>query len=345
MLDWPRLLAQHGVPFKEQRNEVYVQCPFCGKADQGTHMGISLRGRGWGCFRQAKHRGKSDVRLIAALLKLDFARAAALVGRPLAGLAPDEDLAASVRRRLSPEPAEARRTALDWPPGVKPLSGGPKTREKAIFYDYLAGRGYSPKALETLCECYGLHYAMTGPFAYRLLLPIDDAEGRLVTWTGRTVSQHTLPRYLTLSPHAGSKLAADGMPLALAPITDMLWQEARLFQVPRRTLIVCEGPFDAMRVDYANRRDDVMATCLFGKTLSQAQYDKLCTLAEYCEHKFIMLDPDAKLDTFALSDKLFSLGFHPIDLPEKYEDAGDARLTLATLRYIVAEEIDKWQSP
>jgi hypothetical protein len=341
MTDWQRILTQHGIPFADKGRNLYVKCVFCGTADEGQHLGISTTGRGWGCWRNAKHRGKSEVRLLAALLRVDPLRAAALLGRPAGGPVADLDLGGSVRRLLADAPPEAAGEALSLPPEIKPLSGS-RTWERGIFLDYLKDRGYQPKDVWLLCEEFHLHYAMTGPFAYRLVLPVYDETG-LKTWTGRTVSQNTQPRYLTLSTHADSKLAEEGMPLARAPITDMLFQEDHLFSVPQQTLVVCEGPFDAMRVAFAHRRRSVSATCLFGKVLSDVQFDKLAQLAQYSDHKFLLLDSDARLSAFGLNDRLSSLGFHAIHLPGEYKDPGDERLGFADLRDLIEAEIEKHQ--
>ena len=51
MFDWISFLDKHGIEYSTRgpstsRGNVYVHCSFCGQADQGKHLGISLEGKG-----------------------------------------------------------------------------------------------------------------------------------------------------------------------------------------------------------------------------------------------------------------------------------------------------------
>lgn len=353
MTDWRGLLTKHRIQFVESgpstaRDNLYVHCPFCGSADQGHHMGISTRGRGWGCWRNARHRGRSDSRLLAALLRITQDKASTLLGERRTEMVDDEDLASLVQRTLEKPDLLVRRHVVKIPAEVRPLGGG--RRGEQIFFDYLqTGRGYHQDDVAELARRYDLHFAMKGPFAYRLVLPVSDQDG-LATLTGRSVVPDVDLRYLTLSHREDSPLVTKmELPVARGPITDYLLWEDRLLLDPPRTLVVCEGPFDAMRVDWAHVIEsmhasliNVAATCLFGKVITSAQFDKLATLSDFSDEKFLLLDPDARFSVLETVDRLAPLGFKPIYLDERWEDPGDRKLPLSEIRHLVREEVRKY---
>lgn len=348
--DWKRLLVQHRVEYVEHgpstaRDNVYVHCPWCGQSDRSHHMGISLRGRGWGCWRNARHRGRSDAYLLAALLRVPLDRARAILGQGPSSSPSDLDLAAQVRATLDKKD-EPERLAVELPGDMHQLWSGHSGR-RFVFLEYLQERGYEFSDASRIAEHYDLHFATRGPFTYRIVLPVRDQWGELCTFTGRTVSEDEGLRYLTLSTDPASRLVEQGMPLARGPITDYLFQEDRLFATPPRTLVVVEGPFDAIRVDWAHRsalQDYIMATCLFGKALSAVQLDKLATVSDFVDEKLVLLDPDARFQTFDLVARLEQFGFRPMYLSDQWEDPGDPRLPLSEIRRLVAKEVRRLRS-
>jgi len=110
MIDWIQLLSRNSIPYREERHNIYVHCIWCGAADQGMHLGISTRGAGWGCWRNKRHRGKSYIRLLAALLRISDAQARALLGIRGEALLPDNDL----RTRFSAVRSADRCARLRW---------------------------------------------------------------------------------------------------------------------------------------------------------------------------------------------------------------------------------------
>lgn len=310
-----------------------MQCPFCGSADKGQHMGISLRGRGWGCWRNTRHRGKDPARLLSAVLHVNYSQAAALVERGGGHAGTDNDLLTQLNKlrggTLEPEPVH-----FQMPKEIKPLESQ-RHKLHEIFFQYLMEeRGYSHEDTMRLCKRFGLYYCLSGTFAYRLIIPIADLEGRLVTWTGRSVSPTAEPRYLTLSWKAG-RMQELGLPLAREPITDCLLQEGKLFNEPTKTLVLCEGPLDAIRVDYACRKQYVHATCLFGKAVSDRQIDKLATLSEFYDDCVLLLDSDAELDLLEMSTRLGPLGFRILKLPGAWKDPGE--MPMQEIRQLLEE--------
>lgn len=317
MIDWPRLLTQHGIEFVESgpstsKNNLYVHCPMCGASDQGHHMGISTEGRGWGCWRNSNHRGRSDVKLLKVLLDISYERAAELIGGPK--LESNASLKEKFTQIMSPVNYESsKKHKLILPPEILPLYN-PRIKNKIrpIFAEYLSDRGYPEDIQPQISSTYKLHWALQGQWKYRLIFPIYTRSG-LATWTGRHVTPGIEPRYdtLTVDPN---KAYRDTY-YSTTNIKDCLFNERWLFKREGgRALVVCEGPFDAMRIDYNGRKQEVYSTCLFGKTVSDMQLEKLYELGHYYNKCFVLLDPDAALDVFQLLQRIKPIGFTPLKL-------------------------------
>lgn len=345
MIDWRKILDQLGIDYKEggkstAKNNIYVSCPWCGESD-GQHLGISVKGKGWGCWRRQEHRGTSATKLIAALTGMSFAQAARIVGEEDAlELVGDEAVATKIRSMLMSS-AEAQSNVTEKPKELKfpseirllkdrpySLKSGKRVKYGVDkpFRDYLIKRGYEIFELGLLSRYYGLHYALSGLFQYRLIFPVFGEHGDLVTWTGRTVVPDKEPRYLslTMDPELAKKY---DMGPALANIKDCLFNEYELFKYKeqRKLLIVVEGPFDAMRVDFVGRENSkVNATCMFGKTVSDTQLEKLDQVARKFKYRLLLTDPDASMDNFALWNKLKHMDFEVAKLDgKKYKDPAE----------------------
>lgn len=340
MLDWPQFLRSHRIDFVEHgpstsKGNLYVDCPYCGPTFKGYPLlGISLKGRGWGCWRNKNHRGKSPVRLVAALLNISITRAAELLNLRSAPLESDDTIGDRVREMVNgkPEASATQATVLTLPKEFKPIRAD---RQGQIFLDYLKNeRHYATDQALSISARYDLRFAMKGPFAYRIIMPIYDREERLVTWTGRTISPIKEPRYKTLSTKSDDE--DNDQPLALSPITDHIFKEPDLPE-SGDLLLVTEGPFDAIRLDYAGsflKRRTVAATCIFGKVIHDSQIDKLADL-DY-RRKLLLLDSDAKLDSYRVIEALRPLGFQTATIPERYKDADQMSLSAAQ-RFIIRE--------
>ncbi len=324
VFDWETFLRNRKIEFVtagHTRGNVGVACPFCGDADQGHHLGINLKGRGWYCWRNRAHRGIKPHRLIQALLRCSYFEVQRIVGdgaSPL--LAADESFGSHIRSKLSGEFQQPRaREAIRFPREIHRLHNCSEGVGR-LFLGYLCARGYSREEVYDLCGLYDLHYAMRGDFAYRVIFPVRMA-GELVTWTGRSISPATEPKYRTLV--ANEEKHQPGAPLAIHPIKDCLWNMDDLVEDVKRVLVVTEGPFDAMRLDYFGHRYGVRATCLFGKTISDEQLYWLEDIGSMYEEKYIMLDPDASLDLLSIMDRIGFLGFRSRKLPSGFADPAE----------------------
>lgn len=345
-LDWPRILNAQGVEFVETgpstaRGNIYTRCPFCGEDDQGHHMGISLSGKGWGCWRREAHRGKAPDKLLAALLRISRQQARNILGIGAPDLTSDASLSDRVKAAMAFNTPIAAAKRIKLPKEIKKLTKSYyRSPHQMIFASYLHERGYKWKQMSTLFHRYLLHYAVEGPFGYRLIFPVYDSLG-LASWTGRSVADDDL-RYRTLSTDP-EKATKSGLPVARAPISDLLFNEANLMNGSGNALVLCEGPFDAMRVDFACRGTGIRATCLFGKRVSDAQVEKLVHLSNQYDVKIFLLDKDALLDRFAMMERLSSAHFSMARLPSAWKDPGEA--PLMDLKEFVIDALDSSGSP
>lgn len=322
--DWPRFFERYHIDYSTSgpntsAGNAVIHCPWCGVADHGQHLSVSLQGRGYSCWRNHEHRGKNPARLIQMLINCSRDEAHRLAGRSDAPPASAEaDFGAHVASLLGAHDKQpiAATKALSFPKEVQPLL--PRSAD-GLFAKYLLGRGYTAADLPPLIERYHLRYALTGPFHHRLILPVYGREG-LVNWTGRLVGPGN-PRYKTLSTDS-EKAKASNLPVGRRSIEACLWQEDQLRE-GGEALILCEGPFDAMRVDYFVFRRYWRATCLFGSNLSIAQLTLLTTLVPRFRLRGLMLDPDAWAKRLPMLDRLLPLGFTPLFVPEGCKDPAE----------------------
>jgi hypothetical protein len=303
MFDWPVFLADHNVPFVSKganigHNEIGICCPYCGHADSGQHLAISLLGRGWICRRNRDHRGKAPARLVAALLGCSLEEAHRLTGSKAGPIVPtDATFGSSIASMFAPKPAETQAPPLSFPPEIKPAWTA------IMFLGYLMTRGYSAGEAEAVARQYELRGAMDGPFRYRLVIPVEMPDG-LATWTGRALVDGMVPRYKALSTDP-AKCKAEKLKPARLPVSQCLWNAKELADATGELLLVCEGPLDALRIDYYGREVGIRATCLFGKNMSHEQAELIPQLGNF-KRRALLLDNDAVLDTFRLAWKAAS---------------------------------------
>lgn len=315
--DWVRLLSAQGVAFVTRgpntaRGHISVKCPWCGEADPSQHLGIDLKGNRWGCLRNRGHRGRSRSRLIQALLRCSSERARHLAGEEaLAAPPPDEDFGARIRALVGVTAPEADKQ-LKLAPEFKPL----RLEASALpFWNYLRERGYTDTGIEWLAKTYNLHYARSGEFRYRVIVPVYDRHNCLMSWTGRTVSTTTELRYKALDRERSIRPAKElllGLPY--------LWS-----CVNPEVLVIVEGPFDAFRITSLGHQRGVYGTCLFGLEVSNNQVELLEGLAGRFARLILLLDPEEHWAPFHFIDRLVGLGVRRGTLPEGVEDPGTLR--------------------
>jgi hypothetical protein len=325
--DWPRFLTSQRIEWTDRghsatKNNIAIACPWCGSADPSQHLAISLEGRGYRCFRSPRqHSGRSIPRLIAALLGCSWSEALRLAG--ISGsawhLGQEDGLSAT----LTALTTTSDETATDHKPIGFPVEFRPLTENGAgrYFTDYLIeNRNYAEEDIRLLAKTYNLHYAIAGAFKWRVIFPVI-MNGQLVNWTGRSISPNENLRYRTLSANP-EKAKESRLPVAPRSIEKTLWNFDNLMRGGRE-LLICEGPFDAMRLDFLGATEGIRATCTWTKAVSDYQLDLLDELRGRFDHMTRVLDNDAQLDILAEIDRMAHLRCRTRKLPNGVKDPGE----------------------
>jgi hypothetical protein len=326
--DWLRFLKQHRIEFVTdgpnfaRGNVANIKCPWCGENDPSQHMGIGPKG--WGCLRNAGHRGKSPAWLVQRLLGCSLEEAKRVTGSA-ADLAPTLDefaASANALRRLSGVEVQTRAKKLALLPEFKPLLSGSVFAKP--FLDYLRARGYRDAQIKWLAENYKLHYATKGRFAYRIIIPIYDRFGQLLSWTGRTIVPEQQPRYKTLrmepderDPHGPVALLASNHTLLGLPV---LWGASN-----PRVLILVEGPFDALKLTAFGHSLGLYGASLFGLNVYTEQVAIVEELSRRFDRTYLLIDEDAVFQRLRLLNKLATVNVHPLKMPANSDDPGAMR--------------------
>lgn len=339
--DWTTFLDQRGIDYADRgpstsRGNVYIHCPFCGDADQGRHMGISVENKGWGCWRNAAHRGKAPQRLIQAILGCSWAEAAKIVGKRLGGGlwgAADAigQMLAGFEKVDGPLMEKLR-----FPHEFKTL-----THDKTFCAYLTEERGFHDKQVVLLTARFNLMCARSGDFTYRIILPIYDEYDELVTWTGRAINSSARIRYKTLT-NERDKLKKPTDPLAHGPITNYLFDMKQLYE-GGKFLVIVEGPLDALKLTLAAKQWGAQVTCLFGKVVSDDQLNRLADLSTLYDAMFLVLDPEAAADAMLLGQSLAAVGVTPHLLKGEH-DPGDMTPKEITALFDQLSELARNQS-
>lgn len=290
--DWKQFCDDYSVDYVERgpnvaSGHINVACPFCD--DPSEHMGLNLNPKTpyWSCWR-CRQAGRKPGFLISKILK----------NRKLTQQAIDDQTENSLDEfdNLFEEKEEKRKvttlTEKKLPFGVVPLKMDKPTAAPVIEYLWLE-RGFEREDIKELCKQYDLHYALAGPYAARVLLPVKY-EGKLISWTARALWKAKI-RYKTED--------SGDLKLLVANYDELIEKGGEL-------LCICEGPFDFLKLDfYANRMKDhaVRATCVFGTNYSTAQVNLLAKIMDNFEKAVVIFDEGAELFSMRLREELEAL--------------------------------------
>ena len=262
--------------YAEEGSEIAICCPLCG--DDRPRLYANAEHGAWTCFHC--HESGSLHRLLLAVCELDGSDAFE-AGRLLRQREEDDDLDDYFELREDKARARDPSTELRLPLQFHPVD----EQTPMIFADYLARRHVSKE----LAREFGIGYAVTGRYAYRVIVPVCSEEPKLLTFIARTV--------LSQCPHCTNRLddctcRPRKFPKVLTPRSkDGARPSAGLFNLGRirgagsQRLVVCEGVFDALR-----RPDESVA--LLGSTASQTQLALLAELARSGRSCILALDGD-----------------------------------------------------
>ena len=255
-----------------RRGCVAIQCPVCGEADPSKHANINPAKGTWQCWRNKRHGGSVD-RLFAKLFHLSPEASKSLVGGGYS------DLQEAIQRlRGQDSPPEARQRPIERleakERGLVRLTDKPLHNR---FVDYLDNRGFYRGEVPGMVKRYDLRCALIGRWQNRIVFPLW-VEGKIVGYSGRCVDDGKL-RYLS---HPGPVVKQN-----------LLWYDSLLEGGDK--LFVCEGPFDALKVDWFFYYDKLphRATCLFGISYINAQLDRIRELAPLYSEVVVLFDREA----------------------------------------------------
>jgi len=253
-----------------RKGHVAIRCPWCGDADPSHHLNVHLETGAFSCFRNIQHRGRRPHALLMKLFGCSREVAQAM-------LTDTSDLA-SIRRRMARKEDQQTEVAavvdVEEEPGLVPLMY--PSRLYSRFRDYLFRRGFDHQHHEIMAELYGLQCALTGRFKNRIVFPIRAGK-MTVGYTGRAIDNGNL-RYLS---HPGDVVKRH-----------VLWENLIL---GGRTLYICEGPFDALKVDCISRMSELpdRATCTFGVNVALPQIERMGMFARSFDRVAILFDDGA----------------------------------------------------
>ena len=294
------------------QGNINIQCPFCAASDPSHHLGVHLETGKWGCWRRADHRGIKPHRLIRALLRCSPGEAATIAGTTGPELGEFDQYVASWFQ--DPEIVYDAKI-LTFPRNFTSLADGMFVHR---YYQYLEKRGYSEEDIMELAIEYDLHFCLTGEWKDRLIFPVYSPEG-LVSWTGRSIHPDEKVRYKSLSLEE-SVLNIKHTIFNYVNYADLVGERGG-------TLVITEGPFDAMRVDWLGYQDGIRGTCLFGTSISEAQVMILSEIAPKFSRTVILFD-NATLD--AALHVASELSFIPVEVdmvPPGLDDPAEMSLT------------------
>lgn len=315
-IQWREVLVDHRIPFVERganvkRGEINIRCPMCGSADPSFHMGLSLETGYWACWRNQDHRGKSPVRLLVHLLRISYRAAFTLAGLDADYVDPDgfTEAVAKIMGRAAAREVDHERS-LAYPATFREIDGDRVATRR--HWNYLYTRGFTQ--IDQLCRAYELQADIGGVFRDRVVLPYV-VDRQLVAWSARAIGPAEI-RY--------KDLHLDG---CLVPIKHTLYNHDAVLDEAAHMLVVVEGPFDALKLDFYGRDFGVRAVALSTNSITEEQVLTLHTHAASFSRVYVMLDTASALgivDSMRLRQRLASIPNSSIvAVPYGCKDAGE----------------------
>lgn len=249
-----------------------MECPFCADSldpDPSAHLGVHPDEGWYSCWRNPQHRGRTPHRLLWKLLRMPSDEVDSMLG---------------VRTRTNVRAREAL-TALsanaerEWDKFV------PLAHDSAHAYrKYMNRRGVSDASIAQ----FGLMAAVVkGQWQWRVIFPVRSPHnGAVCTWTARSIGNAT-PKYLALGRNDG------------VPLKHTLYNAERVAK-SGHTLVICEGPMDAIVLQSLAPYSTV--TCTFGVTVSEEQM-ALIWRTNFTR-KILLFDSDAFPQSLGVAKRL-----------------------------------------
>ena len=264
-VDMERLLEYYGLlgEMRPSANGLRGQCPFPFHEDADPSFTTTPSQQGFHCFGcEAKGNVMTFVRLKEGIATGDPQqddREAARLIQAWFGLAPMQETPPG-RQRQPATPMKTTRDQTGQDPHSELRVNPPLTFQLDhldLSHPYLASRGLSAATMRH----FGLgYYSRRGTMRGRVVIPIHNAEGKLVAYVGRwpeDTPPESEPKYKLPSGFHKS------------------WEVFNLHRVSQhaRRVVVVEGYFSVFRLYQAGFRHVV---ALMGSTLSEAQRQQVC---------------------------------------------------------------------
>jgi hypothetical protein len=265
---------------------------------------------------------------VAKLLNVSHREASRIVGVRRVDTTKLEQLAAKLSPEAPERDFEEAEGSLEYPEDFVRLK--PSGLGRAAWNYLCDERGYGPH-VEALVKRFDLQYAIKGRWARRIIIPVYS-EGVLVTWTARTIDATDELRYMSLS-HDREKAEERGDPVALDSIKSTLYNYDRAVY-GGGTLLICEGPFDAMWVDLHGAKLGAVATCLYTTNATPTQLELLRSLRPKFRKFVLLLDKGTLQQTLELRSQLSDLNLVTAEIPEGYKDPGEMPANIITERLL-----------
>ncbi len=332
MFDWTSFLDQRSVEYvtagkNVSRGSIAIKCIFCSD-DPSEHLNIKLHAEGNGFFRCYRcHKRGGDAFLLSQLLQcsIEDARQMTAGGQVL-----PTNISTVLLNMLQPEQRQESEHVLDLPSVFRKFGEHVSCRPYRL---YMAARGYKVSPADRYTTRYGLRYCAVGTFAGRVIFPVYYKD-RLISWAGRSIFASAKQRYLALTPDEDRAAEQDLTP-AVAPVSHYLLWYNRLMKSDAHTLVLTEGPFDALKIEYLARKHGVRATCFFTSAPTQQQIAHLYDLVPRFKRTVLLLDDEALSMGMNTMDRLGPLGIEYRQMPRGIKDPGDIN-DLQTLMRILA---------
>lgn len=317
-MNWQQFLEDNNIEFvtsgpNTARGEISINCPLCRGNDPSFHLGINLTSGKWACWRDATHKGIAPYRLISALLGTSQAQARLIASSYDTNNPENFNALASAlgaSQAIEAEPLNS----VTFPPEFRPIEAYSLTHK---FWKYIWNRGFN-NPNEVIAK-YGLLSCLSGRWRGRLIIPVLNEKG-LVGWQGRAlIKPIDAPRYLSSS----------------AAIKQTLFNLDKIAD-GGEILFVCEGPVDAIKLDFYGAEFGCRAVCSFGVIPTATQISLINEVSKGFSKLVVLFDADAVGPAFGLVDWLPKATFGI--LPEGAKDPGEMSPTQT--RKFIKEAID-----
>ncbi len=284
-----------------KRGNINIKCPFCSD-DPSDHMGISLTTGYWSCWRNDFHRGKRPERLIRAITGCTWDEAAQIAGSDK--IVEDATFDDLKQRLADTEDKEEQIEELEFEDAFRKIKNDGYGMK---FISYLHKRGFTSDTRK-LIKQYGLMRCMSGRFKYRLIFPFH-MDGKLIGWTGRTISKKDKLRYLSYPNDT--------------TIKRFLYNYDQANKTGGQRLVVVEGPFDCLKVDFYGQHYGVRAVGLLGVSTTEAQLALISRLSRRFDEVAFLMDSNALAQSMSIQSKMMVLRPLVLSLPRGVDDPGD----------------------